>query len=257
MYKIFGSNESFPGDIDKVAPIYLDNYDKYKFETSFGEGENTLKIVCVSDTHSKQAKLKIPKCDLFIAAGDLINLLEGEKAMKLFNEWIEKIESKTKIIIGGNHDNYLAKNKSKIKDIFPSANYLEYNSFQLKDPNILIYGAPCILRRNFFYLGSAFSLPGEDLKNQFEKIPSNTDILVTHVPPYEVLDLTYKNKHIGSKWLRNEICNRIHPKIHIFGHNHDSPNSFAIGKFKNGEKCLFVNACTYYTEEPCIIEYKY
>ena len=257
MYKIFGSSESFPGDIDKVAPISFSKYDGHNHEISFGEGKNTLKIVCVSDTHSKQNKLKIPKCDLFIAAGDLINNKEGDKEIKLFNEWIESIKSKTKIIIGGNQDNYLANNKSKIKEIFPAANYLEYNSFQLKDPNILIYGAPCILRRNFFISGNAFSLSGEDMKKQFEIIPSDTDILVTHVPPYEVLDLSYKNKHLGSKWLRNEICNRIHPKIHIFGHNHDSPKSFAIGKFKNGEKCLFVNACTYYTEEPCIIEYKY
>ena len=79
MYKIFGSNENFPGDIDKVAPLSLSKYNGYKYEASFGEGKNTLKIVCVSDTHSKQNELKIPKCDLFIAAGDLINFLEGEK----------------------------------------------------------------------------------------------------------------------------------------------------------------------------------
>ena len=257
MYKIFGSSESFPGDIDTVAPISFDKYDGYKYEASFGEGKNTLKIVCVSDTHSRQEELKIPKCDLFIAAGDLIDYKDGENKIKLFNEWLEKIESKTKIIIAGNHDNYLNKHKSKIKEIFPRANYLEYNDFQLKDPNILIYGVPCTLRRNLFYFGNAFSLPGEELKRQFEKIPSNTDILVTHVPPYDVLDLSYKNKHLGSKWLRNEICNRIHPKIHIFGHNHDSQNPFTIGKFTNGEKCLFVNAAAYYTEEPCVIEYKY
>lgn len=257
MYKIFGSNESFPGDIDKVAPISFSKYDGYKYEASFGEGKKSLKIVCVSDTHSIQKKLKIPKCDLFIAAGDLINNKEGENEIKLFNEWVESIKSNTKIVIGGNQDNYLAKNKSKIKEIFPKVNYLEHSAFQLENPNILIYGAPCILRRNFFISGNAFSLSGEDMKKQFEKIPSNTDILVTHVPPYEVLDLSYKNKHLGSKWLRNEICNRIHPKIHIFGHNHDSPDQFAIGKFKNGEKCLFVNACVYYTREPCIIEYKY
>ena len=257
MYKIFGSSENFPGDIDKVAPISFIKYNGYKYEANFGEGKNSLKIVCVSDTHSKQNDLKIPKCDLFIAAGDLINNLEGEKQIKLFNQWVENIESKTKIIIAGNHDNYLAKNKSKIKELFPSANYLEYNTFQLKDSNILIYGAPCILRRNFFYLGNAFALSGEDMRKQFEKIPSNTDILVTHVPPYGILDISYKNKHLGSKFLRNEICNRIHPKIHIFGHNHDSPDPFAIVKFKNGDKCLFVNASTYYTEEPCVIEYKY
>ena len=124
MYKIFGSNESFPGDIDKVAPISFSEYTGHNYEISFGEGKNILKIVCVSDTHSKQNKLKITECDRFIAAGDLINNKEGEKEIKLFNEWIESIKSRNKIIIGGNQDNYLANNRSKIKEIFPSSNYL-------------------------------------------------------------------------------------------------------------------------------------
>ena len=91
MYKIFGSSETFAGDIDKVAPLSCNLSNGYNYETSFGKGEKTLKIVCVSDTHSSQKNIKIPKCDLFIAAGDLINNKEGEKEIKLFNEWIEGI----------------------------------------------------------------------------------------------------------------------------------------------------------------------
>ena len=255
MYKIFGSSEGFNGELAPIDFLKLreDN------EITIGEGKNSIKIVCVSDIHSTQFKnkYKIPKCDLFIAAGDLINFSGGEKEMKSFTSWVDQIDSKNKIIIGGNHDNYLVKNKSKIKEIFPNAHYLEYNSFQLEEPNISIYGAPCILRRNFFIRGNAFSLSGSQLRREWEKIPKNIDILVTHVPPYDVLDVTYKNKHIGSKWLRNEICNRIQPKIHIFGHNHDSINYYALGKFKNGHKCLFVNACVLYKYHPCVIEYKY
>ena len=95
------------------------------------------------------------------------------------------------------------------------------------------------------------------MKKEWEKVPDNTDILITHVPPYDVLDTTYNNKHVGSKLLRNEICNRIQPKIHIFGHNHDSEESFAEGEFKNGNKCLFVNACVLNDFKPSIIEYKF
>ena len=255
MYKIFGSSEGFSGEL---API---NFLKFREDNkiTIGEGNNSIKIVCVSDIHSTQFRnnYKIPQCDLFIAAGDLINNNEGEREIKSFNSWVDQIECKNKIIIGGNHDNYLEKNKSKIKELFPNVHYLEYNSFQLEEPNISIYGAPCILRRNFFIRGNAFSLSGSQLRREWEKIPKNIDILVTHVPPYDVLDVTYKNKHIGSKWLRNEICNRIQPKIHIFGHNHDSINYYALGKFKNGHKCLFVNACVFYKHHPCIIEYRY
>ena len=253
MYKLFGSSEKFNEDL---APINILSFSKDKTNV-LGEGNNSFKIVCVSDTHSNQSKYKIPKCDLFIAAGDLINNKEGEKEMKSFSTWLDQIESKYKVIIGGNHDNYLDKNKTKIKELFPNAHYLEYNSLQLKEPNLSIYGAPCILRRHIFISGNAFSLSGDQIKRQWEKIPKNIDILVTHVPPYDVLDFTSDKKHVGSKWLRNEICNRIQPKVHIFGHNHDSINYFALGKFKNGNKCLFVNASVYYKSNPCIIEYRY
>ena len=256
MYKIFGSKENFNEDIKEVSPITFSFKSELKNQV-FGEGNNSIKIVCISDIHSSTKNLEIPKCDLLVIAGDLINNRDGEKELKSISKWLDTLECKNIIIVGGNHDVYLEKNKSKISKIFPSAVYLEYNSFQLKDSNINCYGAPCTLRRNLFYLGNAYSIKGDQLKKEWEKIPDNTDILITHVPPYDILDLTYKNQHIGSKWLRNEICNRIQPKIHIFGHNHDSQDSFALGEFKNGKKCLFVNACVFYNRKPCIIEYKY
>jgi Icc-related predicted phosphoesterase len=73
------------------------------------------------------------------------------------------------------------------------------------------------------------------------KIPKNIDILVTHCPPYNILDLGYsynstfkgicelcsrehdKEDHWGSKVLKEEIFERIKPKIHLFGHAHESP----------------------------------
>ena len=253
MYKLFGSSEKLN---EELAPIKFLSFN-YKNKQTIGEGPNSIKIVCVADTHSNQLKYDIPECDIFIAAGDLINHQEGETEMKLFSTWVEQIKCKNKIIVGGNHDKYLEKNKSKIKEIFPNAHYLEYNSLQIKEPNISIYGAPCTIRRNIFYFGNAFSISGDQMKREWEKIPKNIDILVTHVPPYDILDTTYNKKHVGSKLLRNEICNRIQPKIHIFGHNHDSENYYALGKFKNGNKCLFINASIIFKNFPCIIEYKY
>jgi Icc-related predicted phosphoesterase len=66
------------------------------------------------------------------------------------------------------------------------------------------------------------------------------DILVTHCPPYQILDYTYKNKNIGSLTLLEDLILRVKPKIHIFGHNHDSPG-YSIYEYE-GEEILFVNA---------------
>ena len=97
MYKIFGSSEGFNGELAPIDFLKLreDN------EITMGEGKNSIKIVCVSDIHSSQFKnkYKIPKCNLFIAAGDLINNNEGEREIKLFSSWVDQIESRNKIIM--------------------------------------------------------------------------------------------------------------------------------------------------------------
>ena len=49
----------------------------------------------------------------------LINYSDGERQMKSFSNWFECINSKNKIVVPGNHDKYLEKNKSKFKQFFP------------------------------------------------------------------------------------------------------------------------------------------
>lgn len=66
-------------------------------------------------------------------------------------------------------------------------------------------------------------------------IPENTDILVTHGPPYGVLDLNMHKQHTGCKDLLNQVL-KIKPKLHVFGHIHEG-----YGVFKN-ENITFFNA---------------
>ena len=135
MYKIFGSKENFNGDINEMSPITFSflNDSNYKI---FGKGKNSINFICISDIHSLFKDLDITKCDLLIIAGDLINNRDGEKEIKSISKWLDTLQCKNILIVAGNHDVYLEKNKSKISKIFPSAVYLEYNSFQLKDSNI-------------------------------------------------------------------------------------------------------------------------
>jgi Icc-related predicted phosphoesterase len=63
--------------------------------------------------------------------------------------------------------------------------------------------------------------------------PGSIDILVTHEPPYGVLDCWSSN--LGSKRLL-EVVQKLKPSVHIFGHVHS-----AHGTQKTGD-CLFVNA---------------
>ena len=47
------------------------------------------------------------------------------------------------------------------------------------------------------------------------------DLLVTHCPPYGILDKNSTRKAAGSDYLRRVVFKRK-PKYHIFGHIHES-----------------------------------
>ena len=49
-------------------------------------------------------------------------------------------------------------------------------------------------------------------------IPPDTDVLVTHQPPEDILDLS-DEIHYGDPFLRQRVM-RIRPKLHLFGHIH-------------------------------------
>ena len=52
----------------------------------------------------------------------------------------------------------------------------------------------------------------------FENIPTDADVLITHQPPYGILD-EGDDIHYGSKTLRESI-KQSKPKYHLFGHIH-------------------------------------
>ncbi len=50
------------------------------------------------------------------------------------------------------------------------------------------------------------------------KIPSDTDVLITHSPAYGILDFD-DNINYGDEQLLSKIM-EIHPRLHLFGHIH-------------------------------------
>jgi Icc-related predicted phosphoesterase len=51
-------------------------------------------------------------------------------------------------------------------------------------------------------------------------MPEKIDILITHGPPFGILDETHKENHAGSKGLWESV-KKIKPRLHIFGHIHE------------------------------------
>lgn len=53
----------------------------------------------------------------------------------------------------------------------------------------------------------------------WKDIPKDIDVLVTHGPPYGILDFTIRKEYAGCKGLL-KFVEIIKPQAHIFGHIH-------------------------------------
>ena len=205
-----------------------------------------MKIVAISDTHMQESSVKIPECDILIHAGDFdIRTLDH---LEQVNAWFYNQPAKHKICIGGNHDFYLEKlNYNSICDILNSCHYLYNNSIEIE--GLKIWGSPY----SPIFHDWAFMLPENKLANIWAKIPNDTDVVVTHSPPFGILDLVdIGNRHTGSFSLLERI-KEIKPRLHIFGHIHESYGLYT------DYKTDFINASqmtsTYKLEnEPIVLE---
>ena len=65
-------------------------------------------------------------------------------------------------------------------------------------------------------------------KNRFyEKIPGDTNVLITHFPPYGILDFD-DDRNWGSEELLTAVS-KLSPQAHLFGHIHKSHGIERIG----------------------------
>jgi Icc-related predicted phosphoesterase len=190
-----------------------------------------MKITFISDTHAKhnQVTSSLPGGDVLIHAGDISN--KGYRTeIQDFIKWFSTIENYThKIFIAGNHDFGCQDEVLAVQELLrlnPGSEYLYDDMFLIGDESadyddmVKVWGSPW---QPEFY-NWAFNLPrqGAELKEVWNMIPSDVDILITHGPPYGHLDyVAYSKQNVGCELLRERI-DLIKPKIHVFGHIHSS-----------------------------------
>jgi Icc-related predicted phosphoesterase len=83
----------------------------------------------------------------------------------------------------------------------------------------------------------AFAMPDDrERAKTWKLIPTDTDILVTHIPPFGILDGEPGSAyHSGCSVLRAEF-KRIRPRLHVFGHVHTAAG------VQHTNRTVFVNA---------------
>jgi Icc-related predicted phosphoesterase len=201
-----------------------------------------MKVTVISDSHGKHNRLNddLPGGDLLIHAGDFMNAgYYKTEAIEFFN-WFNAIDNYTdKIFIAGNHDRLMETDPEWVRSYlndYSTIDYLQDEQITLyfdgpngehPEDNVRIYGSPW---QPEFY-NWAFNLPrnGEEMKARWDAIPTNTDILVTHGPPFGYLDVPGgQHIQVGCEMLRYRV-DEIRPKIHVFGHIHGSHGYYFNG----------------------------
>jgi len=182
-----------------------------------------MKITFISDTHNKHKFVTddLPGGDLLIHAGD-ISSMGYEHEIREFCKWYNSLDNYTnKVFIAGNHDWGFQINTEKVREIldfYGNITYLQDNDVLVGEELVSVYGSPW---QPEFY-NWAFNLPrnGYELKEKWNNIPSNTDILITHGPAYGYVDKVIgRPENLGCELLTDRI-KEIKPKIHVCGHIH-------------------------------------
>jgi Icc-related predicted phosphoesterase len=154
--------------------------------------------------------------DILVHAGDLSSLGHKHEIINFLN-WFAKTPFEHKIFVAGNHDFYFEKN-FQIDEKYAEMGIHYLFDDQITIDGITFYGSPW---QPEFY-DWAFNLPknGYELKQRWDMIPQNVDVLITHGPAFGILDYAPMGGHVGCELLLDKIM-EVKPKIHVCGHIHE------------------------------------
>jgi len=194
------------------------------------------RIVCLSDTHNCHEQIAVPDGDILIHAGDAT--IRGTiDEIVFFNEWFADLPHPHKIFVAGNHDWLFETSNRLARTLLDSSiHYLQDSSIEIE--NLKFYGSPWQPR----FFDWAFNLMrGAELAEKWEFIPNDTDVLITHGPPFGILDEVpqkYSVENTGCEELR-KCVEKKRLKLHVFGHIHcgyGSAKNFGVN-FVNASNC--------------------
>ena len=182
-----------------------------------------MKIACVSDYHREkefaervESLAEKEKVDVIVNAGDFLS-----------EDFARMVLDKTKFrtfVVRGNWDYELNTNNKKVTIL---SNKIE--SY-----------------KGYYFLGVDFG--------NYSKIPELAKgidrkklILITHDPPYDILDVSYFGSNAGLLDLRAAV-NNVKPILHVFGHIHEAAG------YAEHKGTLFVNAALPEFRKAAIVE---
>jgi len=216
-----------------------------------GRAVKVVRILHMSDTHNllqKEMVAEMPEADVLIHTGDFSETGTPQE-FAAFNEVLAEMRPKYKeiVVLIGNHDVRKARdNFGMVTSHLTNATHIPIHDKFTLQCGLRLYGAPWYFGHNWKYI----------LKNtrnhthegaRFADIPigrEEIDILLTHGPPYGILDEArgIKGNLTGSPQLL-EVLKKSRPPLHLWGHTHEQNGSTLLRwKAKGGEDVISSSA---------------
>ncbi len=166
-----------------------------------------MKILHLSDTHGFHKQLTdLPEAGVIVHSGDFS--FSGSDAEVIdFFQWFCDLPYRYKVVVAGNHDECLY--DGDIDGLPDNVHYLCGSGVEIE--GLQFWGLPLFMRD---------ALMGKRYSRLIASIPSGVDVLVTHQPPYGILD-NAAHIHFGDQELYDRVM-QVRPRYHLFGHDHNS-----------------------------------
>lgn len=197
-----------------------------------------VRIVHVSDTHLKHGEIEVPECDILVHSGDFSTRLgpgEVERVVADFVAWMEAAPAKHRVFVCGNHECALGSlTRSEIQSLLgESIVYLQDSGVTLE--GIRFWGHPWTRASSSY----SFGTNDAGMAAAAKRIPKKIDVLISHMPPYNIMDLAWVGGNRGKNcalcggsshpgkdhWGCPHLLRRVlktKARVHLFGHVHDS-----------------------------------
>lgn len=211
-----------------------------------------MRIVFISDTHGLHGQMHhpIPDGDVLVHCGDVSNV--GEiRGIQMFTNWLYEFPHEHKIVIAGNHDWGFELQPAAAEACFDNTGITYLRDKHTIIDGVKFYGSPWQPE----FCDWAFNVPrGEKLAAIWSNIPEDTDVLITHGPPFGILDFVhYGQEYVGCADLMARV-KEVKPKIHAFGHIHETYGN----KYEDGTLFLNPTICTLRyvpSNEPIVVDF--
>ena len=203
--------------------------------TMAAKGRGYLRVICLSDTHNQHSGITLPEGDVLIHAGDGTGGGTYDEVER-FLAWFGAQPFAHRILIAGNHDWLFQESPDLIAMLLvehPGVTYLQDSGVVIN--GVHFWGSPWQPE----FMSWAFNLPrrGVGIRKVWNRVPMDTDVLVTHGPPYGILDAVPGGSPLGCEELKIRLA-AVKPRVHCFGHIH------AGWGVARSETTVYINAST-------------